>query len=104
MSRYRSQRRCPSGADPSGLGFKDLEEDFLKASLSGENPPAELRLLLAGVYATQKEPAAALFSAQRAAPAYPQMAFSDLPKEIVGFSISASVLETRPVASPPEQT
>ncbi len=67
------------------LDLKNLEEDFLRASLAGENPPAELRLLLAGVYLKQKDPAAALFSASRAAPAYPQMAFSDLPKEIWDF-------------------
>jgi soluble lytic murein transglycosylase len=67
------------------LDLNDLEEDFLKASLSAENPPAELRVLLARVYAAQKDPAAALFSAQRAVPTYPQMAFSDLPKEMWDF-------------------
>ncbi|HXW15387.1 MAG TPA: transglycosylase SLT domain-containing protein [Terriglobia bacterium] len=67
------------------MDLKSLEEDFLKAALAEENPPAELRLLLAGVYATEKAPAEALFNATRAAPAYPQVAFSDLPKEVWDF-------------------
>jgi soluble lytic murein transglycosylase len=67
------------------LDLKDLEEDFLRGSLAGENPPADLRVLLARVYAAQKDPAAALFAASRAAPVYPQMAFADLPKEIWDF-------------------
>jgi len=67
------------------LDLKSLEEDFLKAALAGDNPPAELRLLLAGVSALQNNPAGALLSALKIAPAYAQMEFSGLPKEVWGF-------------------
>ena len=67
------------------LDLKNLEEDFLKAAVAGDNPPAELRLLLAGISASQNKPASALVNALRIAPAYAQMEFSDLPKEVWGF-------------------
>jgi soluble lytic murein transglycosylase len=67
------------------LGLKSLEEDFLKAVLAGENPPAELRLLLAGISAAQNNPASALMSALRIAPTYAQVEFSDLPKEVWSY-------------------
>ena len=64
------------------LNLKDLEEEYLKAAAARDNPPAELRLLLAEVYGEQKKPASALFCALKASPDYPQLAFSDLPKEV----------------------
>ena len=67
------------------LDLKNLEEEFLKAALAVDNPPAELRLLLAEIYAAQNDAAGALFGALRTAPAYAQMEFSDLPKEVWDF-------------------
>jgi soluble lytic murein transglycosylase len=67
------------------LNLKSLEEDFLKAAVAAGNPPIELRILLAEIYATQDDPASALFAALRAVPAYPQMEFSDLPQEVWNF-------------------
>jgi soluble lytic murein transglycosylase len=64
------------------LDLKSLEEDFLKAAVALDNPPVELRLLLAGVSAAQKNAAAALASALKIAPAYAQVEFSGLPKEV----------------------
>ncbi len=67
------------------LDLKSLEEEFLKAAVAGDNPPPELRLLLAGVSAAQNKAAGALASALKIAPAYAQMEFSALPKEVWGF-------------------
>ena len=67
------------------LDLKNLEEEFLKAALAVDNPPAELRLLLAEIYAAQNDAAGALFGALKTAPAYSQMEFSDLPKEVWNF-------------------
>ncbi|MGO8788044.1 MAG: transglycosylase SLT domain-containing protein [Terriglobia bacterium] len=67
------------------LNLKSLEEDFVKAAVAGDNPPPELRLLLAEIYREQNNAASALFSALRAAPAYPQVEFSDLPEEVWGL-------------------
>jgi soluble lytic murein transglycosylase len=67
------------------LDLKDVEGDFLRGALSGNNPPAELRLLLAELYATQNNPSSALVGALKIAPAYPQMEFSVLPKEVWDF-------------------
>jgi soluble lytic murein transglycosylase len=67
------------------LDLKSLEEEFLKAALAADNPPAELRLLLTEMYAAQNNPAGALFGAFKTAPAYAQMEFSDLPEEVWDF-------------------
>ncbi len=67
------------------LGLANLEEDYLKGELTEDNPPPELRLLLAEAYAGEKNAAGALFAALRAVPAYAQMEFSDLPGEIWDF-------------------
>lgn len=67
------------------LSLKNLEEDFLKAALAGDHSPAELHLLLAEVYAARNNVGGALFDALRAAPAYAQMEFSDLPEETWDF-------------------
>jgi soluble lytic murein transglycosylase len=67
------------------LNLKSLEEEFLKAALAQDNPPADLRLLLTEVTAAQNKPAAALFGALKIAPAYAQMEFSALPKEVWDF-------------------
>jgi len=67
------------------LELKNLEEDFLKAALATDNPPAELRLLLAEIYAAQDNAAGALFGALKTAPSYAEMEFSDLPREVWDF-------------------
>jgi len=67
------------------LNLNGLEEDFLKAALAVDNPPAEMRLLLAQTYAAQDNAAGALFGALKTAPAYAQMEFSDLPGEVWDF-------------------
>jgi soluble lytic murein transglycosylase len=67
------------------LDLQSLEEDFLKAALAVDNPPAELRLLLAEIYAAQDDAAGALSGALKIAPAYAQMDFSDLPEEVWDF-------------------
>jgi len=67
------------------LDLQDLEEEYLKAALAADRPPADLRLLLAGTYAAQDNPAGALFAALKAAPAYAQMEFSDLPEEVWNY-------------------
>jgi soluble lytic murein transglycosylase len=67
------------------LDLQSLEEEFLKSALAEANPPAELRLLLAEIYAAQENPAGALFAALKTAPAYAQMEFSDLPEEVWNF-------------------
>jgi soluble lytic murein transglycosylase-like protein len=64
------------------LDLPTLEQEFLKAAVAGENPPAELRLLLAGTYSAQGNVAGALFAALRTTPGYAQMEFSDLPEEV----------------------
>lgn len=65
------------------LGLQSLEEDVLKAALTGNHP--ELHLLLAEDYLARQNVAGALFSAMHIAPAYAQMEFSDLPKEVWDF-------------------
>jgi soluble lytic murein transglycosylase len=67
------------------LDLKSLEEEFLRATLAADNPPAELRLLLAEISAAQNDTADALFAALKTAPAYSQMEFSDLPQEVWNF-------------------
>lgn len=64
------------------LDLKNLEEEFLKTAVAGDNPPAELRLLLAESYRDQNNSASALFSTLKAEPAYAHVEFSDLPEEI----------------------
>ena len=67
------------------LNLKSVEEDYLKAALIHEHPPAEFHLLLAEVYAAQNVVSGALFDALRTMPAYTQVEFSDLPEEFWGF-------------------
>ncbi|MGA3325831.1 MAG: transglycosylase SLT domain-containing protein [Terriglobia bacterium] len=67
------------------LDLKTLEEEFLRATLAMDNPPAELRLLLAEISAARSDAPDALFGALRTAPAYAQMEFSDLPEEVWDF-------------------
>jgi soluble lytic murein transglycosylase len=64
------------------LDLKTVEEDYLRGALAESHPAAELRLLLVRLLVAQHETASALFTATRIAPAYPQMEFSDLPKEL----------------------
>ena len=61
--------------------MKNVEEDYLKAALINEHPPAEFHLLLSEVYAAQKVVSGALFDALRTVPSYTQVEFSDLPEE-----------------------
>ncbi len=63
------------------LDLPNVEQEFLKATVAGENSSPELRLLLAATYAAQGNAAGGLFGALRTAPSYSQMAFSDLPEE-----------------------
>jgi soluble lytic murein transglycosylase len=65
--------------------LKSLEEEFVRAGLGAKNPPPELRLLLARIYAAHNDSSEALFAALRAVPGYPQMDFSDLPQEVWDF-------------------
>ena len=67
------------------LDLPGLEEEYLKAVLAGDHPPAELRLLLCGISAAQNNPASALVAALKIAPAYSQMEFTSLPKEVWDF-------------------
>jgi soluble lytic murein transglycosylase len=67
------------------LQLQALAEEYLKAVVAGDNPPADLRLLRAETYAAQGNTAGALFGALHAAPAYAQMEFSDLPEEVWDF-------------------
>ena len=67
------------------LNLKNLEEDYLKSALAADNPPTELRLLLAELYTAEGNANSALFAALRAVPAYPQMDFSDLPGQVWDF-------------------
>ena len=67
------------------LNLKSLEEDFLKAAVAGDNPPPELRLLLAEIYREQNNAASALFCLLKAEPAYAQVEFSELPQEAWDF-------------------
>ncbi len=64
------------------LELQDVEEEFLKGAIAGDNPPAELRLLLAEIYEAQDNKPSALFAALKIIPAYAQMDFSDLPDEV----------------------
>ena len=64
------------------LNLPDVEQEYLRAALAVDNPPAELRLLLAEVDAAQKNTIGAFFAAMRTVPDYPRMEFSDLPKEV----------------------
>jgi soluble lytic murein transglycosylase len=64
------------------LDLPNLEQDVLKAAVARENPPVELRLLLAGTYSTQGNVSSALFGALKTAPGYSRMEFSDLPGEV----------------------
>jgi soluble lytic murein transglycosylase len=67
------------------MDLKSLEADFLKAIIAANNPPAELRLLLAEMSAATDNTAGALFGAMRTAPAYSRLEFSDLPEEVWNF-------------------
>ena len=64
------------------FGLKDVEGDYLRGALNGNNPPSEVRLLLAQIYAADKNPSTALSIALRIAPAYSQMEFESLPKDV----------------------
>jgi soluble lytic murein transglycosylase len=64
------------------LDLKTLEEEFLRATLDVDHPPAELHLLLAEISAAQDDATGALFGALKTAPGYTQMEFSDLPEEV----------------------
>jgi soluble lytic murein transglycosylase len=64
------------------LNLPTLEQDYLKGAVAKESPPAELRLLLAGAYSAQDNPANAMFATLKATPGYSQMEFSDLPEEV----------------------
>ena len=67
------------------LNLPDVEQDVLKAALTGENTPPDLRILLAANYSAQGNAASALFAALKMAPGYSQMEFSDLPAEVWDF-------------------
>ncbi len=67
------------------LDLKDLEEDYLKAAVSGNSAPPELRLWLARLEGSHDKASAALFDTIKIAPAYSQEEFSALPKEIWDF-------------------
>ncbi len=69
----------------NALNLPDLEQDFLKAAIAGDNLPVDLRLMLAGTYSAQGNVAGALFASLRTVPGYSQMEFSDLPKETWDF-------------------
>jgi soluble lytic murein transglycosylase len=76
----------PDAARPAlilqAMNLKSLEEDYLKAALAGDNPSPVLRLLLTEISSDANNPAVALFGAMKTAPAYSQLEFSDLPKEV----------------------
>jgi soluble lytic murein transglycosylase len=67
------------------LGLQDLADEYLKAAVAESAAPAELRLLLARMDAAQKNASGALLDALRIVPAYAQVDFSELPKEVWGF-------------------
>ncbi len=67
------------------LGLRNLEVDYLKSALNADNPPPELRLLMAEADSAQGNVAGALFAALRAVPAYAQMDFADLPEDVWDF-------------------
>jgi soluble lytic murein transglycosylase len=83
-------RNAPSDAARPALILQSLElpgmaEEYVKGAVAGDNPPADLRVLLAETYAAQGNTAGALFAALHAAPAYAQMEFPDLPEEVWDF-------------------
>ena len=67
------------------LNLRNVEEDYLKAEIASDHPPAETHLLLSEVNAAQDNVASALFDALRAMPAYTQVEFADLPEEFWDF-------------------
>jgi len=67
------------------LGLQNLEEEVLRAALGEDHPSVELRLLLTEAYAADNNVVGALFSGMKIAPAYSQMDFPDLPKEVWDF-------------------
>jgi len=75
------------------LNLPTLEQQFLRDSLDGENPPGDLRVLLAGTYEAQGNAASAMFAAFKIAPTYTQMEFSDLPEEVWGFLFPQTYLK-----------
>jgi soluble lytic murein transglycosylase len=64
------------------LSLKDLEEEYLKRAIAAGSAPDELRLLHARLLAAQKSTSEAMFDAIKIEPAYPQLDFSKLPKEL----------------------
>jgi soluble lytic murein transglycosylase len=67
------------------LGLDSVAEEYLKMAVTEGTAPPELRLLLAQVDAAKENAAGALFDVIKVAPAYSQMEFSDLPKEVWDF-------------------
>jgi soluble lytic murein transglycosylase len=67
------------------LGLQSLEEEYLKTAIAERAAPTELRLLLTRMDAAQKNVSGALLDAIRVAPAYSQIDFSELPKEVWDF-------------------
>jgi soluble lytic murein transglycosylase len=67
------------------LGLQSLEQDYLKTAIAESAAPSELRLLLARLDAAQKNAPGSLLDAIRVAPAYSQMDFPELPKEVWDF-------------------
>ena len=66
------------------LGLKALAQGYVKEALAEAPIPADLRLLLTQMEAEQGDTSDALFDAIRITPAYPQLAFSELPKDFWG--------------------
>jgi soluble lytic murein transglycosylase len=67
------------------LGLQSLQEEFLKTAITESAAPTELRWLLARMDAAQANAPDALLDAIKGAPAYAQLDFSELPKEVWGF-------------------
>lgn len=65
-----------------GLSLDNLAEDYLKAGLSERPASLELRLALSRLEAEQGNASAALFDAIKLAPAYSEVEFAALPKEL----------------------
>jgi soluble lytic murein transglycosylase len=67
------------------LHLPGVEQDYLRAAMTGGTPSADLRVLLAETYSEQENAAGSLFAVMRAVPGYSQMQFSDLPEEAWDF-------------------
>lgn len=68
-----------------GLGLDSVAEEYLKTAVTEVTAPPELRLLLAQEDLAEKNIPGALSDAMKVAPAYSQMDFLDLPKEVWDF-------------------